>query len=447
VSVDPKLIRDSFAHVATHGGEVVEYFYAHLFAHHPDVRSMFPIGMAEQRDRLLKALALVVTNIDNLDGLVPSLRQLGHDHRKFGVRPEHYDAVGASLLATFELFAGEAWTPDVAASWRAAYAVAAQTMIDAAQAVPAASPPWWEADVTTHERRAWDIAVLNIKPRQPYRFIPGQHVTLETPQWPKQWRQYSIANSPRPDGTLEFHVRQIDSGQVSWALVDAIRVGHVVKLGPAGGSFFLDDVLPRSILMVAGGTGLAPLKAMLLHLVNRGETRSVHLFMGARTEAELYDLPAIRALADRHWWLNVTPVVSHDPAYNGYRGTVGEVAAGYGPWLDRDVYICGPTSMVASTRRQLLATGVQPARIHHEHGLDLGALELTEVAPAALSAEVAGGTIPLPRPSVPLDEFFQAQPPPTGVGYANGTSAPDRRLAEIRAKIEYRRALRGSWRS
>jgi len=389
VPIDPKLIRDSFALVSAYGGDVVEYFYAHLFAHHPDVRAMFPIGMAEQRDRLLKALALVVTNIDNFDELVPTLRQLGQDHRKFDVRPEHYDAVGSSLLATLELFAGEAWTPKVAASWAAAYGLAAQTMIEAAEADSEGTPPWWEADVVTHERRAWDIAVFNVKPRRRYSFIPGQHATVETMEWPKQWRRYSIANSPRPDGTLEFHVRQVDNGQVSWALVDAIRVGSVIKLGPPAGRLILDEISPRAIVLVAGGTGLAPLKAIVQHLIDRGESRAVHLFMGAKTGAELYDLPAMQALAEKHWWLTVTPVISHDPNYRGYRGYVSDVAASYAPWLDRDVYICGPLPMVAASRQRLLRTGVQPARIHHELGLDLSSFELSLVQPSPEPVEEA----------------------------------------------------------
>jgi NAD(P)H-flavin reductase/hemoglobin-like flavoprotein len=376
VSVDPKLIRDSFALVSAYGGDVVEYFYAHLFAQHPELRPMFPIGMAEQRDRLLKALALVVTNIDNFDELIPTLRQLGQDHRKFDVKPDHYDAVGASLLATLELFAGEAWTPRVAASWAAAYGLAAQTMVEAAEASSDGTPAWWEADVVSHERRSWDIAVFNVKPRRRYTFVPGQHVTIETMEWPKQWRRYSIANSPRPDGTLEFHVKQVDSGQVSWALVDAIRVGSVLRLGPPAGRLMLDEISPRAIVLIAGGTGLAPLKAILQHLIDRGETRAVHLFMGARTEAELYDLPAIQALAKQHWWLTVIPVVSREPSYQGYRGCVGDVAASYAPWLDRDIYICGPTPMVAAARQRLLRTGVQPVRIHHEIGLDLSSFEL-----------------------------------------------------------------------
>ncbi|HKA69950.1 MAG TPA: globin domain-containing protein [Actinomycetes bacterium] len=451
MSVDQKLIRDSFALVSAHGGDVVEYFYTRLFGQHPELRAMFPIGTAGQQDRLLKALALVVTNIDDFDELIPTLRQLGQDHRKFDVKPEHYDAVGASLLATLELFAGESWTPRVAASWAAAYGVAAQTMLAAAEAGADGTPAWWDADVVSHERRGWDIAVLNVKPRRRYSFVPGQYVTIETMEWPKQWRRYSIANSPRPDGTLEFHVRQVESGQVSWALVDAIRVGSVIKLGPPAGRLVLDEISPRAIVMIAGGTGLAPLKAILQHLIDRGETRAVQLFMGARTEAELYDLPAIGALAKQFWWLTVTPVVSSDPSYPGYRGQVGDVAAGYAPWLDRDIYICGPVPMVVSARQRLLRTGVQPARIHHEIGLDLGSFELAAVPPSGPTADAqpyppAASVLPIPpavAPQVP-DQWLEMQSPPTAATHVNGDADPRAasRLEELRAQIEYRRSLR-----
>ncbi len=74
---------------------------------------------------------------------------------------------------------------------------------DAAQA-----PPWWAAEVTGHDRRAADLAVLTLRPERTLPFAAGQHVTVQTARWPRVWRPYSIANAPRPDGTLRLHVRR-----------------------------------------------------------------------------------------------------------------------------------------------------------------------------------------------------------------------------------------------
>ena len=75
---------------------------------------MFPVSMANQRDKLVAALGQVISRVDDLDSVVPVLQQLGRDHRKFAVVRDHYPAVGQALLATLEHFSGSDWTPDVA---------------------------------------------------------------------------------------------------------------------------------------------------------------------------------------------------------------------------------------------------------------------------------------------------------------------------------------------
>ena len=134
--------------------------------------------MAHQRDRLFSALGDVVARVDDLDALVPILRQLGRDHRKFGTLAAHYPAVGASLLATLEHFDDE-WTPELAKSWSEAYDVVATVMIQAAEEA-AEEPAWWEADVVGHERRTIDVAVLQVRPQARFDYLPGQSVSLET---------------------------------------------------------------------------------------------------------------------------------------------------------------------------------------------------------------------------------------------------------------------------
>ncbi|HEX2550803.1 MAG TPA: globin domain-containing protein, partial [Nocardioidaceae bacterium] len=199
--MDVAAMRANFAKAAAAGDEAPLYFYSHLFLSHPETRALFPVSMAHQRDRLFSALGDVVARVDDVDALVPILQQLGRDHRKFGTVAAHYPAVGASLLATLEHFDDE-WTPELAKSWSEAYDVVATVMIEAADAA-AEQPAWWEADVVGHERRTIDVAVLRVVPRAPFPFEPGQSLSLETELRPRLWRYYSIANAPRPDGSLE----------------------------------------------------------------------------------------------------------------------------------------------------------------------------------------------------------------------------------------------------
>jgi hemoglobin-like flavoprotein len=115
--MDTAALKASWGKVAAAGDDVPLYFYSHLFLSHPEVRSMFPIQMSGQRDKLVTALGAVVSNVDELDKVIPLLEQLGRDHRRFAVITEHYTAVGASLLATLKKFLGPAWTPDLADTW------------------------------------------------------------------------------------------------------------------------------------------------------------------------------------------------------------------------------------------------------------------------------------------------------------------------------------------
>src|SRR3712207_6812286 len=111
-------MRASFAKAEAHGDQAPLWFYSHLFLAHPETRDLFPVSMAHQRDRLFAALGEVVARVDDLDSLVPILRQLGQDHRKFGTVAAHYPAVGASLLATLEHF-DPRWNDALAEDWTA----------------------------------------------------------------------------------------------------------------------------------------------------------------------------------------------------------------------------------------------------------------------------------------------------------------------------------------
>jgi NAD(P)H-flavin reductase/hemoglobin-like flavoprotein len=360
-------LRESFAHVAMHGDELPLYFYSDLFIKHPEVRGLFPISMAAQRGHLVDALVKIVSQVDSVDELTVFLQGLGRDHRKFGAIADHYDAVGASLLATLEHFSGPAWSPELAADWRSAYQLIASVMTEAATADEQVRPAWWKGTVVGHEQKAFDVAVLFVRPEPHLDYLPGQSVAIESPSRPKLWRYYSIANAPRPDGLLEFHIRLIDGGAVSMALTSSAIADAELRLGPPVGVLTLDPPAPgRSLLLVAGSTGLAPLKAILDQVTTLPEPPRVDLFFGARTAAGLYDLDGLEKLAAQHPWLTVTPVVSGEPKFAGQTGSLPDAVARHGDWSGHDAYLAGPTEMVHETVARLTAAGMAQDQIHIE---------------------------------------------------------------------------------
>jgi NAD(P)H-flavin reductase/hemoglobin-like flavoprotein len=380
--MDTSELRQSWATVRQAGDKVPQYFYSHLFVSHPELRAMFPIQMSGQRDKLVAALGAMVSNADTIEEVSPFIEQLGRDHRRFSVVTEHYMAVGASLMATLKRFLGSSWDAELADTWAQAYGLIAKVMVAAAEQHEDLAPAYWQADVVRVERRSMDVAVVEIAPREPFSYQPGQSVAVEIPQRPRLWRYFSPANAPQPSGHLHFHIQPIAGGIVSTAVVRNLTQGDTVRLAaPVGQQLTLPENEPtRDLLMIAGGTGLAPLRAVLEQIDRKWETvRSaprVHLFHGSRMPWNLYDHQHLTQLA-RKPWFDYTPVVSEDRSYPGARGLVGTVAARSGDWSRRTVLVCGPPPMVRHTVGELKAAGVPADSIRREQ-FDFGTTSTTE---------------------------------------------------------------------
>lgn len=364
--MDTARLKESFARVAMHGDEVALFFYSDLFLRHPQIRDMFPVSMAAQRDHLLQALATIVSDVENTDQLTTYLQALGRDHRKFGTLTAHYDLLGTSFLATLAHFSGPEWTPELAAEWQAAYGLIAQVMIRAAADDEKVNPPFWDATVLSHEVRTFDTSVFRVVTLDTLNYVPGQSVGIECELRPRVWRFYSIANPPRADATLEFHVRMIDGGALSPALARGLTAGSRLRLGPPVGTLTLDTGRGRKLLLVAGSTGLAPLKAIVGQVADLAEPPEVHLFVGAQQAEGLYDMPDLEKLGAQSSWLTITPCVSGDPGYPGERGLLPDVVARSGSWADHDAYLAGPTHMVEAMAARLASLGVPADQIHVE---------------------------------------------------------------------------------
>jgi hemoglobin-like flavoprotein len=127
-----KLVQDSFARVAPISEQAAVLFYDRLFEVAPPVRAMFPDDMTEQRKKLMATLAVVVGGLGNLEAVLPAASALAKRHVSYGAKPEHYPVVGGALLWTLEKGLGDAWTPEVAEAWTAAYGTLSGYMIEEA---------------------------------------------------------------------------------------------------------------------------------------------------------------------------------------------------------------------------------------------------------------------------------------------------------------------------
>ncbi|MFF4040756.1 globin domain-containing protein [Streptomyces sp. NPDC001816] len=360
-SPDALAVRGTMAEIGPVADKVTSYFYALLFVRHPELRPMFPPAMDTQRDRLLKALLTAAEHIDNKPVLVEYLQNLGRGHRKYGTRPEHYPAVGECLIGALSKYASDIWNPEIEAAWVRAYTTISQVMIDAAAADELRAPAWWHAEIVSHDLRTPDVAVVTVRPDQPYPFLAGQYTSVETPWWPRVWRHYSFASAPRSDGLLTFHVKAVPAGWVSNALVHRARPGDVIRLGPPTGSMTVDHTTDSGLLCLGGGTGIAPIKALVEDVAEHGLRRQVEVFYGARTDHDLYDIDTMLRLQQSHPWLSVRAIIDQ-LAHLQLPDAIRE----YGPWNEYDAYVSGPPGMIRSGVHALRDIGIPSNRIRHD---------------------------------------------------------------------------------
>jgi NAD(P)H-flavin reductase len=242
-------------------------------------------------------------------------------------------------------------------------------MIAGAQAQ--SGPATWHGRVLRHRMLARDLAVLDIATDQPLPYEPGQYITVQHGRWPRVWRQFSVASPPARDGDrLELNVRMVPGGWVSTALTRDTREGSEVTVGPAAGAMTEQAAGGRDLLLIAGGVGLAPLRALAESALAAGESaasgrRSISLFHGATSALGLYAMPGLRELERCYPWFSATGVVSGDPGFRGRRGNVADIALEC-DWAGRHAFLAGPPGMIASAAAGLAAAGMPAGCVHYD---------------------------------------------------------------------------------
>lgn len=134
MALDLDTLETSFDLIAPRGEELVDVFYARLFAAAPSVEPLFAhTDLRKQKAMLLATLVLLRKSLRDLEAIAPKLRQLGARHVAYGARPEHYPVVAEVLLASMAEVAGEAWTAEIEAAWAGALGLVATVMLEGAE--------------------------------------------------------------------------------------------------------------------------------------------------------------------------------------------------------------------------------------------------------------------------------------------------------------------------
>jgi NAD(P)H-flavin reductase/hemoglobin-like flavoprotein len=346
--------------------EVATRLRAALVQAQPQLMAMLPGGPLSQREQLAQALTWLVHNLGQPPALVAGCAQLGAALAECGVHPQQLPLVGAALAEAMRAgMAAGGWRQDFDQAWRTTWEHAHEWINHGAE-VARYQPTTWLSVVESHELRRPDLAVVRCRPYLPMPFRPGQYARVEVDALPGVWRPYSLAGAPRRDNVIELHVRAKTEAGVSGALVYRTNAGDKVRFARAEGEMGLPENPARDLLLVAGDTGVAPLKALLSEMAATGDQRSAVLFWGVRDLDELYDIEAITRIARACRRVTVVPVVSEGDPGQYASGLVTDAIAAYGEWSGHEVYLAGPPVMIAATSAALQQLGVSPDRIHHD---------------------------------------------------------------------------------
>lgn len=207
-----------------------------------------------------------------------------------------------------------------------------------------------------------DVALLTVRlpPTERFEFYPGQYAQLA--KGTTALRSYSIANAPRADGKLEFHIKQQPGGLFSEYLFKLAKPGDMLKLvGPQGSFFYRASKPARQLIFLATGTGLAPCKAILEGLAaHSNEPREAWLYWGNRHAQDFYWQPPSMP----NFTLHQAQIASREQAgWGGARGHVqDQLMRDFPRCDDLAVYACGSEAMIREARSSLIASGLPADR-------------------------------------------------------------------------------------
>lgn len=207
---------------------------------------------------------------------------------------------------------------------------------------------------------------ISVEDRGKLRYLPGQYMNLKVPGTEEE-RSYSFSSGPDAD-ELTFLVRTAPNGVMTTYLKERAREGDSLILEGPMGSFFLREV-KRPVLMLAGGTGIAPQLAMLEKIASSGTAPDfpIHLAYGVTFDKDLVEVEALERYAEAIPGFTFDTIVSDPDSAHPKKGYVTQhLAPKHLNDGDVDVYLCGPPAMVDAVRRYWGSEGITPANFYYE---------------------------------------------------------------------------------
>lgn len=218
------------------------------------------------------------------------------------------------------------------------------------------------ARVEKLEKLAPDVIEMRLKlpASERLQFLAGQYIDILLKDGKR--RSFSLANAPHDDACLQLHIRHVPGGLFTGQVFSTMKVRDILRFNGPHGTFHLREDAERPMILLAGGTGFAPIKAIVEHALHEGCRRDMHIYWGARTRADLYLAALPEQWAAAHANVKYMPVLSDPAAEDAWTGRTGfvhrAVLADFPDLSGFEVYACGSPAMIDAARRDFAGQGL-----------------------------------------------------------------------------------------
>ncbi|HIW34231.1 MAG TPA: NO-inducible flavohemoprotein [Candidatus Paenibacillus intestinavium] len=406
------IIKSTVPVLETYGTEITKRFYERLFTNHPELLNVFNHvnqKQGKQQKALANAVYAAAVHIDQLENILPVVKQIAHKHRSLGIKPEQYPIVGENLLAAIKEVLGDAATVEILDAWAEAYGLIADVFISVEKEMYAQAEQqaggWEGFRAFKVDRKVQESDVITSFYLVPEdgaaiaSFQPGQYISIKAAipgEKNTHIRQYSLSdasNKPyyRISVKREDSRDHIAAGIVSCYLHEQIQEGDTLSLSAPAGDFILDISNERPVVLLSGGVGLTPMISMLNTIAASQPSRQV-TFIHAALNGKLHAMgSAVKQLAAQN--SNISSYFCYEQPTESDRATKAFDKAGYidVEWLQSVIpsteaifYFCGPLPFMKAINKALQTLGVPSSSIHFEFFGPAGDLEeAKESVPAA----------------------------------------------------------------
>ena len=224
--------------------------------------------------------------------------------------------------------------------------------------------------VSAMNKAAHDVMILNLKlpASQRFDYLAGQYIDILMRDGRR--RSFSMASRPQSGQELELHIRHVPEGHFSSRVFESLKVKDLLRFQGPFGTFFLREDSDRPAILMAGGTGFAPIKALFEDAIHKQISRQFHLFWGVRQRRDLYLHDLAQEWASAYDNLTYTPVLSDaapEDQWSGETGFVHEAVMRAHPDLSgHEVYACGPPAMIDAAKENFTRQGLPAERLFYD---------------------------------------------------------------------------------